>query len=390
MEVHPFGGELRAKIAAMLLRAACGGVLVCILVAGLWPFHAPRNDVNWLRQGDGLLLRKYGSVVSAAPFRANLVGDESCSLEIWQQSLRAHSSGTILAFYQAESGVTAFSLRQSLGDLTLQRANKQDSGSAKRGKIYIDDVLSDPKPVLITISAGRSGTTVFADGTIVKKVPHFKLSIQNLTGQLVVGNSPVTTDDWSGQLKGLAIYDRELTAAEVSQHFVLWRNNAQPDLAKGIGAAALYVFNEGRGSVVHNQIDSGTDLLIPERFFVLHAQFLERPWDEFRPDWNYCKDVAINVGGFIPLGFFFYPYFLLLRRSEHPATVTIVLGFVVSLTIEVLQAFLPTRDSGMTDLITNTLGTAVGVMVFRHRAVQSGFSAMGLCQNDAVETTKIL
>ncbi len=32
---------------------------------------------------------------------------------------------------------------------------------------------------------------------------------------------------------------------------------------------ALYLFNEGTGNVVHNQIDSATDLTIPERFFVL-------------------------------------------------------------------------------------------------------------------------
>ena len=73
----------------------------------------------------------------------------------------------------------------------------------------------------------------------------------------------------------------------------------------------------------------------------------------------------------------------LLRRLEHPAAVTIVLGFAVSLTIEVLQSFLPTRDSGMTDLITNTLGTAMGVMAFRHRVVRAIMAAIGLYPSDA-------
>ena len=126
-----------------------------------------------------------------------------------------------------------------------------------------------------------------------------------------------------------------------------------------------------KGNVVRNEVDSSTNLLIPERFFVLHPEFLERPWDEYRPGWSYWKNIAINVVGFIPLGFFFYAYFSQIRKCEHSAAFTIVLGFAVSLTIEVLQAFLPTRDSGMTDLITNTFGTAVGVMAFRLKAVQA-------------------
>jgi hypothetical protein len=141
----------------------------------------------------------------------------------------------------------------------------------------------------------------------------------------------------------------------------------------------LYLFNEGGGDAVHNQFDSLTDLVIPKRFFVLHEPFLERPWNEYYPGWSYWKDVGVNVAGFIPLGFFFFGYFSFLRRVKHPIAITTAFGFAVSLTIEVLQSLLPTRNSGTTDLITNTFGTAVGVILWaccvRHDwFAQTGFS----------------
>jgi VanZ family protein len=301
-------------------------------------------------------------VVSAGSFKLDpRRSDSSWSLEIWLEPKRVHASGTILAFYQPERRVAPFALRQSLGDLEMLRAGQKKSGQS--GKIYVDDIFSRQKPVLVAITSGPSGTMVFADGEPVRKFENLKLPSQDLTGRLIIGNSPVTTDEWSGQLKGLAIYNRELTAVEVSQHLASSTNSVEPGVAKSESAVARYFFNEGAGRIVHNQVDSETDLLIPERFFLLHAQFLERPWDEYRPDWNYWKDVGINIAGFLPLGFFFCAYFSQLPKVHHPAAVTITLGFAVSLTIEVLQAFLPTRDSGMTDLITNTLGTALGAMV---------------------------
>jgi len=64
------------------------------------------------------------------------------------------------------------------------------------------------------------------------------------------------------------------------------------------------------------------------------------------------------------------------RRVKRVALMAVFLGALVSLTIEILQSYLPTRDSGMTDIITNTLGTWVGVAAFRSEAAQTLFAAL--------------
>lgn len=373
MSPRPVGPKL-------LLTAICACVLAGILVAGLWPFHAPRNEVTWLGEGDGLRFGKYGSIVSAGILTSKRPpADKSCSIEIWLEPRRVQSSGTILAFYWPVERVVLFALRQSLGDLKLEHVSQDHS--SKKAKLYVDDIFGQLKPFFFTISSSDSGTAIYVDGVLVKKSASFKVSSQDIRGQVVVGNSPTTTDSWSGQVKGLAVYDRELTASEVSQHFADWTASRTPSGHPedgSDGTIARYLFNEGTGKVVRNQVDTATDLLIPDRFFVLDEPFLERPWAEFRSDWNYWKDIAINIGGFIPLGFFFCGYLSRIAKIKRATWVTIVLGFTVSLTIEVLQAFLPTRDSGMTDLMTNTFGTGLGALLCTWSLKHNWFAPIGL------------
>jgi hypothetical protein len=363
----------------MLLRLACVFVLLGILIAGLWPFHAPRNEVVWLRNATGIRFGERGSVVSEGEFK-NVASspDDSCSIEIWLRPDRVRSSGTILGFFRSEDRSTPFTLRQSLGDLTLESPTIRSLLPAGKKKIYLDDVFTVEKFVMVTLTSNQTGISVYLDGVPRMSLKGLRFSSRDLTGRLVLGNSPITTHEWAGQIRGLAMYGRALASEEVAQHYENWMKGDTADLAAGRQGLAVYAFNEKAGNLIHNSVDSSTDLVIPDRFFVLHAPLLERPWREFSNDWGYWQDVVVNVGGFIPFGLLFYAYFLLDRRSQHPAAIAILLGFLTSLTIEVSQAFLPTRDSGMTDLITNTLGTAIGVGIFRIDFVHRLLKMFGL------------
>src|SRR5271163_821888 len=183
----------------MLLGATCALVLLGILVAGLWPFHAPLNQVSWLTKENGLLFGRHGSVVSASPLKAQAApGDNSCSLEIWLQPRRIDSAGTILAFYSPESRVVPFALRQFRGGLELE--HKRPGGSAKKTGIYVGEVFSGLKPVLVTMTSSEAGTATYADGALLKSAPDFVISNHDLTGQILIGSAPKTSFNWSGQV----------------------------------------------------------------------------------------------------------------------------------------------------------------------------------------------
>jgi len=130
------------------------------------------------------------------------------------------------------------------------------------------------------------------------------------------------------------------------------------------------LFDEREGDIIYNLVKPGVDLYIPTRYMVFDEKFLERPWDEYSPDWSYLESVLINIAGFIPLGFFSMAYLSSVRKVRRAALFTILLGCAVTLSIEILQAFLPTRNSGMTDLITNTLGTCLGIALYCIRPVR--------------------
>ena len=348
-----------------ILGSLCVCILFGMLVAGLWPFHQPRNDVTWLRNTDGVKIGDYGTLLSSSTFdRYDSEGQAPCSLEIWLQPYETNVTGTLLALHYPAENIQTFSLRQDGPDLELKVERRDAQHRTITSGILVDNVFHKGEPAFLTIASGEQGTIVYRNGVSIKTAPWFRMSSVDLTGQLVVGTSPFKNDSWSGQLRGLAIYKQELTREEVLRHYYTLATKGRYTV-ENEQAAALYLFDEHSGNVVHDHGTSRVDLYIPEKYTILHEKLLEPAWREFDLRWGYWKRALINVFGFVPFGFFFCAYLSLTKPLNRAAVATVGLGLTVSLTIEVLQAYLPTRDSGTTDLITNTLGTALGVMLYR-------------------------
>ena len=342
----------------------CLATLCVVLTLGLWPFHSPKNEVTWLENQNGLRFGTYGTVSSSGAFQ--IAGAESTaagSVELWLQPRRIWDSCTLLSFY-TPGNLSHFSLRQSLTDLELQSRIRDDPQSTNSARLYVNNLFRRSGPVFVTITSGTHGTAVYANGVLARRAPRFQLPPQGFTGSLILGDSPGQPDNWSGQLLGLAIYRRELTAAQVLRHYETWTRLERPEISGEERNVALYLFNERAGNVVHDQAGSGVNLSIPEKYVVLDQIFLEPFWKEFNLSRSYWESAVKNIVGFIPFGFCFYAC-LSAHKTRRTALVTVILGTLTSLTIEILQAYLPTRDSGTTDLFTNTFGTYLGVVACR-------------------------
>jgi VanZ family protein len=345
----------------LILPALCLAVLCVILTLGLWPFHAPANEVTWLENQNGLHFGRHATVISSGAFPvANALDNPDVSLEIWFQPNRIWDSGAVLTFYDPVHQ-THFSLYQSQLDILLR--NGQDP--AITPALFLRKVFRQARLVFLTIVSDGHGVVLYIGGAPVAAEPRFSLSSSDFTGRLIVGDSVGQTRSWSGQLRGLAIYHRRLTAKQVLDNYNSWKQTGRPEMAQDESNTALYLFDEHSGNVIRDKSRSHVDLYIPEKYQVMDKVAMEPFWKEFSMSRSFWSAVLKNVVGFIPLGFIFYAYVVTLRSITRPALVTVALGTLVSLTIEILQAFLPTRESGTTDLITNTLGTWVGVLSYQ-------------------------
>ena len=365
-----------------VLRLICLAITITILLAGLWPFNfRPKNEVTWLNGQNGIHFDRMGIAYS----KESVFGPQGAirpgkpvSIELVVRPAREpnHSLTRILTFY-TEGNRQFFTLAQWKSSLILRvspEGNDLPLGSPEMGA---KNAFMKNIPKFLTVISQNGNTAIYVNGQLMKLTRNFPLLPANFSssGKFVLGNSPTGHSPWTGDLQFLAYYDRELPSDEVSQHFRDWLAQRTPTWAAGKTPTLLYVFDERAGTIARNHTSHHNDISIPATFHILRKNVLRPslPGDYFSR--YFVKDVAVNVLGFIPFGFYFA---LWLRKEDGSARkfrvlVVVALGGILSLTIELLQVYLPTRTSSCTDVLCNIAGTILGAYMI-NRAAPPSFS----------------
>jgi VanZ like family/Concanavalin A-like lectin/glucanases superfamily len=343
-------------------------IVLGYFVVGLWPFSfLPSNRVTWLTDRSGLHFQPYGIAYDPAPLPAAAASQSpNFTVELWLEAQHEPVNDVfdILTIHNRHLPLD-FSLYQWRRDLILRATTQPPQPAGSRSEAGVDDMLSERAARFITVRGDGKGTDFYLNGLAVGHFPRFAPGPEALDGQLILGNSASGKHSWTGRLFGLALYNRALDAAEIARHATLWMQGRAGQLTNTPGLTALYFFNEGSGQAAADSSAHHHHIIIPARFQPVHRELLIAPGKDIaynRPDYS---DIAVNILGFVPFGLCFFLH----RRARKPkrwavnALLAVLAGAAVSLTIEIIQAWLPNRVSSTTDLLTNTTGTLLGVVL---------------------------
>jgi VanZ family protein len=349
----------------------CLAICAGILLVGLWPFDfRPQNKVEWLPDRNGIRFYGQGMAYNPEPLNIterNSLRKRSISIELWlrPQIEPGRSVPSILSFYDDRQSETCF-IGQWKSSLILRRSAPSQTSLGNRREVGLLNALPAGHLIFTTITMGEKGTSIYLDGRLAGVYPYYSFisGNRNIPGQFVLGNSSTGNSFWSGDVMGLAIYDLELTPERVLDHVQRWVQGRVSTLSLEEGLVALYPFTERSGMWAYNLFNRN-HLRIPSEFKVLRKTILALPKKESWLSVSSLKDATINIMGFIPFGYFLFAY---VRRTKAraryaPYLYVLMLGGLVSLNVELIQVYLPTRTSSLSDLLFNILGTALGAVL---------------------------
>jgi hypothetical protein len=364
--------KYQKKISLKCLVGLSFAVLFGTLLLGLRPkdFNFS-NNVKWITGQSGIRFNKYG-IAYTDPIKElskeDGTGINGFSIEIALKPLSYHEGGFnfILALHNGKDGNQLLMGQWRSWIIVMNGDDYAHKRKTKR--ISVNTTSQSPTIRFVTITTGKEGTKIYFDGQIIRTKKNLTLNIPyGYKTRLLLGNSVYDRNSWKGDVYGLAFYRYTLTDQDVAMHFNKWFKNQNFLFAKKDKPFLLYLFDEKGGKKALDHAGGSHHLEIPLKMQILDKKVLFLPWDRSNFDSRFIQDIIINLIGFIPLGFVLIAAFVKAGTifKKHGVLITVVLCFTVSLTIEITQAWMPSRSSDCLDLVFNTLGAFLGATIYR-------------------------
>jgi hypothetical protein len=361
--------QLEAFAAAPGLRGRLllAAVTLIMLWAGLDPKgYRFRNEVEWIEGRAGVRFGRFGRV-ETEPFlsreQAAALNQGGYALELALDPSPDPLGGLrVLASFHGGVDVSQLVVCQWLEHLIVMNGDDYDH-SRRLPRVAADPSKSPDGPLMLTINSTPKGTSLYLNGEAVATNANLHLTLPSgpEPGRLVLGNSVSASQPWSGVISYFSLLPRPLTASEVESR---WRTRGGP-FDSTAEALLLYRFEEASERTVHNHGSLAAPLTIPSRLHALGRRFLLGAMPGGIPSDSLMLDVLVNFIGFMPFGV----ALAIVLRSSHRSPrrillVTAVVGFALSLAIELTQAWMPSRNSNLWDLLLNTAGAPFGAWLW--------------------------
>jgi VanZ family protein len=303
------------------------------------------------------------------PTLSQISSDGSLTIEIAIRPLKIYGVRTqyILSFF-SDAGLPVLVFGAWKSTLMVQIIQPEaEQGLKKTLRIWLGDSLALEGTLFVTIVARQQGTSLYQDGSLRGDYPDARFLAGVLPiGRLLLGNSPTGKNGWKGDILSVAVYKRALSTNEVANSHAAWANGKPPELSAQEALIAHYDFSEGAGAVAGSKHGLRDDLLIPTTFKPPRRIVLAPPPQGAKLTQIINLDGVFNILGFMPFGFLAMSAIGLAPRitDRWRSLIVVCSGFAFSLAIELAQVFIPARNSSLTDLCANTIGTATGVLLF--------------------------
>ncbi|MDF7806296.1 VanZ family protein [Pontiellaceae bacterium B12219] len=229
-----------------------------------------------------------------------------------------------------------FTLGQDGNGLAFRLRTSETDGNGMYPSLLVPQVFTTNRFIHVVVVYDGEQVCLYVDGKLhpVSEAVTGDFSTWGATHLLTMGDEAMGVRPWAGTVKHFSIYDRPLQLTEIEQ---LNNGDAVP--------GAVYTF-------------PGEGTMRPLKYRNLAVPGFER----FSP-----RDCFANIIGFVPLAPLLW---LAFRKRKLMFIRALMVGFLISCTIEVSQRGIHGRVPSLSDLAYNMLGTLIGCgllwLGFRH------------------------